>query len=511
MCVSVIFLRLIFQDIQILKPQSTTRELAQSLSDDQAFASIFDTIVDAVIIIDQQGIVCGANPATTTVLGYPLDELIGQNVSKVMPEPYRSEHDQYLQKYRETGKAEIIGIGRRVEAVHKNGNVIPIDLAVSEFQFKENRYFTGVLRDISERVKYEEQLRKERDFSTNLIDTAHAIILVLSPDGSIERFNPYLEELTGFSLDDVIGADWFEKFIPTAIRSEIREVFDRTLAGKPVLNNVNAIMTKDGRERVITWSGRRLLNLEGEVVGVLAVGNDVTELKEAERKLVQSERLAAIGEMVAGLAHESRNALQRSQASLEMLALDLEGDQEKNSLINRIQRALQELQRLYEEVRNYAAPIQLDVENLLPERLIQETWLDLCGSHPHDIHRLRITDESNGQTFRGDQNRIQQVIRNVLDNSVAMAPASSILNVHIEKSSINGARAIGLRFCDQGPGFDTDQIGKVFEPFYTTKSRGTGLGLAISRRIVEAHKGQLTAANHSRGGAMIKIVLPISN
>ena len=123
---------------------------------------------------------------------------------------------------------------------------------------------------------------------------------------------------------------------------------------------VSPIVTKSGRERTIAWSSKALKDATGSIIGVLTIGHDITELRAAQQRALQSERLAAIGEMVAGLAHESRNALYRGQVCLEMLALEVEDRPEALRLIARLQMAQDDLLTLYEDVQDYAAPIHLE-------------------------------------------------------------------------------------------------------------------------------------------------------
>lgn len=126
------------------------RDQFQQVSD-----AALNNVVDGIITIDEKGIICSANPAAETIFGYPGNEIIGTNVKRLMPEPYRSEHDQYLKNYLHTGNRKIIGFGREVEGLRKDGSVFPLDLAVSEMYVGEKRMFTGITRDLSEAKKAE--------------------------------------------------------------------------------------------------------------------------------------------------------------------------------------------------------------------------------------------------------------------------------------------------------------------------------------------------------------------
>lgn len=137
----------------------TRRKAAEAaVQDSEArMRAIFETAVDAIITIDERGMVDRFNPAAERLFGYMASEVVGRNVSMLMPSPYREEHDGYLENYHRTGERRIIGIGREVSALRKDGTVIPIELAVAEMRVGDRRMFTGVVRDISERKAAEEK------------------------------------------------------------------------------------------------------------------------------------------------------------------------------------------------------------------------------------------------------------------------------------------------------------------------------------------------------------------
>jgi len=145
--------------------------------------------------------------------------------------------------------------------------------------------WVGVAEDFTERKLAEEALRQERDFAESLIETAQAIILVLDPQGRIVRFNPYLERLSGRKLEDVQGADWFDSFVPEPSRSQARELFLRAISNIQTRGNVDAIVAKDGRRLWLEWYDKTLKDSDGRVVGLLAIGQDITERRQAEEAL----------------------------------------------------------------------------------------------------------------------------------------------------------------------------------------------------------------------------------
>lgn len=147
----------------------------------------------------------------------------------------------------------------------------------------------AVMRDVTERALAEEALRRERDFAQSVLGTAQAIILILDPNGRIAEFNPYMEEVSGYRLEEVQGKDWFDTFVPERDRERIRKLFRQAFGGIRTRGNINQIVTRDGREREIEWYDKTLEDMNGNAVGLLAIGQDVTERRQADRALLESE------------------------------------------------------------------------------------------------------------------------------------------------------------------------------------------------------------------------------
>jgi PAS domain S-box-containing protein len=232
--------------------------------------------------------------------------------------------------------------------------------------------------------------------------------------------------------------------------------------------------------------------------------HDVTARKRAEERARQAERLAANGETMAALVHESRNALQRSKASLEMLLLEVEDRPEAVKLIERAQKAQDDLHRLYEEVRQWAAPLTLRREACDLRELWKEVWCLVKQAHPARDARLVEEGACENAVCHIDPFLMSQVLRNIFENALEAAPAGTVITVRCSDSTPAGEIVVAIK--DQGPGLSPEQQRRIFEPFFTTKSKGTGLGMAIAQRIVHSHRGEIAA--RSPGGAEIEIRLP---
>ena len=264
----------------------------------------------------------------------------------------------------------------------------------------------------------------------------------------------------------------------------------------------------------------KLLDLDLAIIGDAYETDYVARKQEAERKrlhsvvedaqhrALQAERLAAIGQMATGLAHESRNALQRIGASAEMLELEIEGNDQALHLVSRIQQSKDHLHQLLEEVRSYAAPIILDRSPCRLSEVWREAW-QLLHEHrgsraiqfAEHIHTAEIV-------INIDRFRLVQVFRNLLENSLAASQDPAKIDVLCEDATIGTAPAVRVSVLDNGLGMNAEQKRRIFEPFYTTKPTGTGLGMAIGHRIIEAHGGTIAVGDYGPPGAQVILTLP---
>ena len=232
-------------------------------------------------------------------------------------------------------------------------------------------------------------------------------------------------------------------------------------------------------------------------------------LREIESKLLQSERLAAIGQMMTVLTHESGNILARGNAVLEMLELEVENSPAALELIERLKKASGDLRRLHEEVRNYAAPIELDRDRWDLASIWRQTWKSLTNTHkPEHPPSLVENFAEIDLKCEVDAFRLDQVFRNLFENAVAACRHAVRIEVECRDCELQDRPAVQITVRDDGPGMTPDEAKWVFAPFYTTKPKGTGLGLAIVTRIVEAHGGTILLESAPNMGAAFTITLP---
>lgn len=415
-----------------------------------------------------------------------------------------------------------------VEAVNK---ALDLDLAIIEDSYEFHRLR---LEKLAERERSERKFR-------NLVEAAACLIVILRDDSSIVYFSPYAERLTGYPAEDVSASPFIELFAHDGEDADARdqpgarELWQLALRQLPVNDCEMPIRVRDGSFRWLVWNALRLDDFDGDPA-ILAVGHDITEKRRSAERLLQAERLAAIGQTITGLAHESRNALQRINSCTEMLEFEVEGNDEAMQLIRRSQKAQDDLTRLFDEVRSFAAPINLDRSPCEVDHIWREAWQLVqgdCRGRDAVLEEVLLTDHRQTNL---DRFRLVQVFRNLFENALAACGdpvriqiTCRCLSHESEREERNRGRGrrmpeplpggadtggcdqLEIRVRDNGPGLTPRARREVFEPFFTTKAKGTGLGMAIARRILDAHGGSISVGDSPAPGAEFVLTLPIES
>ena len=340
---------------------------------------------------------------------------------------------------------------------------------------------------------------------------------VLSLDGyRIETASHCLPAINAIESNhfDAVIIDWR---LPDGNGGDLIQIVKREVPNSPVIV-VTGLREFDTAVKALREGAYDFLTkpinpdaLRGLIARLVERKMHLAEIESAQLKLVANERLAAIGQMVAGLAHESRNAFQRSHACLAELTLDLQDLPDSLQLVHRVQKALDDLNFLLEEVLVYSAPIILERRECNLESLVQVTWEQILEAKQWKVipdFQLHRSDKTPPTVF-ADCNRLQQVIRNLLENASFACGESGKIQVNLTQALNFGCANIMLCVSDNGNGVPDKRREEIFAPFFTTKTKGTGLGLAISRRIVDSHKGSLSVVDSDSGGAKFVLVIPI--
>ena len=384
------------------------------------------------------------------------------------------------------------------QLVQSFNRLLDLDLSVIQ-----DAYQTEYLRQ----EKLVEHERGEVKFR-RLVEAAAGMVVILREDETIAYFSPYSEGLIGHAADGVTGKNFLSLFVPEWARKDVSSAVAATLAGKPMNAYETPILHRDGNQRWFVWNAQRLEDYEGGPA-VLAVGQDFTERREAHERMLRSERLAGIGQMITGIAHESRNALQRIQSCTEMLELEVENNDEAQRLVRRLQEAQDNLLRLFDEVRGYAAPIQLEFAPCRVDSFWREAWRLLEPSRRGRDAKLIENTGDIDLIVSADRFRMVQVFRNLLENSLAACHDPVVVQAECHDAQLHGKPAVKIHVRDNGPGLTATARHSVFEPFFTTKTKGTGLGMAIARRIVETHGGKMYVGDESPTGSGAEFVITL--
>ena len=362
-------------------------------------SAVVDTAVDAIITIDERGTVEAVNHAGCQLFGYGTDDIIGQNVRMLMPHPYHDEHDGYLANYLRSGERKIIGIGREVTGLRKDRTTFPMHLAVSEVTLQDRRLFTGIVRDISELKRVEQELR---------------------------QLNEELED----------------------------RVRQRT-----------------------------------------------SELKDAQDALVRKEKLAVLGQLAGGIAHEIRNPLGIIKNAVYFLEqTSPQSDEDTQDAFAELGRSLTTCDRIIGELLDYTRGPELKMSLFTLDEAIDRSMNLARIPDSVQVERLR----GQGDMCRGDRDQIERILLNLIQNAVQAMPDGGTLTLDGSQEDDRIVISVG----DTGVGIAAENLDNVFEPLFTRKAKGIGLGLAVSKRYAEINHGRLDVESEPGKGTTFRLTLP---
>ncbi|HAA05432.1 MAG TPA: hypothetical protein DCE18_18985, partial [Syntrophobacteraceae bacterium] len=375
-------------------------------------------------------------------------------------------------------------------------------------------------RDLSQRIEIEDQLRKTNSFLENIIRSSVDGIVVVDTQGNVLMFNEGAENILGYRAEDVIGhPEAFRQFYNPELAREIMQRMRSDQYGPPGKLNTTRVtfVRQDGEEVPVNFSAAIITEGEREL-GSVGIFSDMREqlrirreLEQARIQLMQSEKIASLGRLAAGVAHEINNPLAGILIYADMLMKEL-GDQPQWSqdlqeIIDQTLRCKQIVTRLLEFSRQPLGQRVAFNSNDLLDRCVA-----LLSHQPlfHDVEIL-LDLQSDLPDIVGDPGQIQQVFTNIIINAANAMEARGRLTI---SSRFNPEESeIVLGFADTGPGVPAEILDKIFEPFFTTKrpGEGTGLGLSVVYGIVQQHGGDIRIANSPVGGAVFTVILPLES
>ncbi|HEU0202274.1 MAG TPA: PAS domain S-box protein [Burkholderiaceae bacterium] len=487
---------------------------------EERMRSVVDHVVDGIITINAEGTVTTFNRAAERIFGYHADEVVGRNVKLLMPEPYHGEHDGYIASYLSTGRAKIIGIGREVVGRRKDGSAFPMELAISEFRLGEDRYFTGIVRDITERKRAEQELREAEERMRSVVNHVVDGIITIDAQGNVESFNPAAEKLFGYWREEVIGRN-VRMLMPEPYHAEHDGYIRNYLAsGQAKIIGIGREVT--GRRKDGSTFPMDLAVSEFHIAArryFTGIVRDITERKRLQDELKQ--RLVDLAEadrqkndFLAMLSHELRNPLAPLRNALYLLKTQ-SGDPETAEVHGMMERQLQQLVRLVDDLldvsRIIRGKIELRKERIDLAQAVQraaETAKPVIDAHGHVLN-LAIPERPIHVV--GDMIRLAQVVSNLLTNAAKYSRVAAPIDLILRRE---GEQAV-IVVKDRGIGIPPALLPRVFDLFVqgehalARSQGGLGIGLTLVKRLVEMHDGTVSAASAGDGqGSEFQIRMP---
>ncbi|HEU5137918.1 MAG TPA: PAS domain S-box protein [Steroidobacteraceae bacterium] len=485
--------------------------------------ALLEAAFDAAVIIDERGRIEAFNASAEAMFGYRAADTIGRNVSMLMTATDRGAHDEHLRRYLSEGESRVLGRGRDVRAQHRDGSEFSVFLSIGRIANASPPKFVGFLHDTSLRRKALATLEKERQVNRLYLDLAQVMLVATDRNGVVQLANQRAIRVLKREHSAIVDSNWLESCVAPDDRATARTAFRALLMSghdEPQVCEYH-VRSSDGEDRLITWRGVALRDINNLVTGVMLSGEDITDQRRAEseahralERMNSVARLATMGEMAAGISHELNQPLAAianyAQACVRFLRMPAPDLPEISGALEQIAgqalRAGEIIRRIRSLVRN--EDVRRETQDI--NELIREVHgLLASDARVHDGKlALDLTSPLPNVTVDGVQ--IQQVLMNLVHNAFeAQTPVHDGATFEVRIATrATPTGDVEVSVSDLGPGLAGEAEKKIFEPFFTTKASGTGLGLAISRSIIKAHDARLGyRANHPRG-ACFYFVLP---
>ena len=383
----------------------------------------------------------------------------------------------------------------------------------------------GTTLDITERKRAEEaQVASERRFR-QIIETAPLATVALDPAGVVTFANPALASLLGRTTDQIVGARWFESFVPVDQHEVVLPMFDEILrSGRAPEQFDNDVVVLGGARRTVRWRTTVLRDAAGAAIGTLSFGEDITErlhLEEQRRTLMarmqQAQKMEAIGRLAGGVAHDFNNILTAIRSCTELLR-DLCPEPGQAELLQEIEVASGRATELTRRLlafgrRQIVAPRRLDPRAVVVD--LEEMLRPLLGE---DV-ALVVRATGDVPVVRADRGQIEQLLTNLAINAREAMPEGGTLRIEVDgvtlgpddlrtRAELSPGRFARIRVIDTGIGMADEVRERIFEPFFTTRATGSGLGLATAFAIASQHGGALGVESAPGCGATFELLLP---
>ncbi len=484
------------------------RDITASRKNEARFTELFETLQEGIYIVTPDDRILDANPALVRMLGYDSkEELLSHSLADVLPDA------QQRRALRHEVDNEPMLQGRELTLIRKDGQpIICLNTAavVRDTSGRAVRYH-GALMDITERREMERRLYQQQEFARRLIDSFPDLIFVLNSEGHYTFTSPRVKEILGYDPEEYDLSALGER-THSEDRPALQSLFAEMFTGQRTFGSLEMrVRHKNGEWRRVRCHFSPLFDETGKIDGVIISGRDVTDVKRLEEQLIQAEKLAAMGQMLAGVAHELNNPLTAILGVTELLRERTGVDEATKRQLDLTHRQARRAARIVQNLLEFSRPAAPQKKNLDVSNIIERT-LQL---HEHSLRRNNINVEFSPQTglyfVVGDANQLVQVFLNLISNAehaIREVRESGRIQIRIGRIGPN----VSVTVQDDGVGILPEALSKLFDPFYTTKrpGGGTGLGLSICTAIIREHGGSIDVETLPVGGSAFTVFLPLA-
>ena len=495
---------------------------------------LLETLPDAIVAVDRNGIIIQVNSQAQELFGYSRDELIGQKVEMLVPESYRRQHHNHRESFAQTPKTRRMGADLDLYGRRRNGSEFPVEISLSPVATEDGMLVLSAIRDISDRKRMAEELRRAseelhrrtveqlgeyRARLASIIDSSEDAILSKDLNGVITSWNRGAEHIYGYTSEDAIGKH-ISLLTPSDHRDEISEILGKIARGETIEHHESVRVTKDGRQLNVSISVSPLRDAADAIVGASVISRDITAQKRTENQLRQAQKMEAIGRLAGGVAHDFNNILGIINACTEFLRDRIDPAAEPSLYVENIRKASERGRSLTKQLLAFSRtsaiqPLILDLNERL--RDITKLLRPLLG----DDVEILVVPRSASAVVEADPGQLDQIVVNLAVNARDAMPHGGkfILETGVvsfdeafaeQNQAMRPGKYILLAVSDTGHGMDEATISRIFEPFFTTKGvgKGTGLGLATVYGIVKQSAGHILVYSEPGHGTTFKIYLP---
>lgn len=480
--------------------------------------NILESLEGGVLTIDKNRRITSFNRSAEEIMGYKREEVLNKDCCQILKSEL-CEESCPLEEVLEYGKPIF---SYEVKITNKVGEEVSVNITTSPLRSKDNEIIGAVenFRDLSRHKGLWGKLREERNKAQQYLNIAGVIIVAIDERGKVSLINKKGCDVLGYKENEIIGKNWFDLCVPEIDRKARKETFARVMAGEEeeAEDYENTILTQAGEERIIAWHNTSLIDETGRIIGTLSSGEDITLRKQTEEELIQSEKLASLGQLAASVVHEVNNPLAGIMVYVKLL---LKKYREKNLQTEKSETQLlkmeKELERTSRIIRNLldfarqSEPIMKPVEiNKVIEAalLLVENQINL-----ENINLKKGLDPNLPSVF-ADFDKIQQVLINIILNAIQAMPEGGTLTITSSNAGIvriggSQKNAVKIVIEDTGVGIPKENLNKLFTPFFTTKEKGkgVGLGLSVAHGIIGKHKGKMEVESELDIGTTFTIYL----